>query len=428
MERQYITEALKLKKTSIAGWVQEKRDFGNLKFMVIRDRTGEMQVTLSKKTCPEEIFKNFDSITKESVVRVSGEIVKSEKAPNGKELIPTQVEVLSKSEQPVPIDISGKIESNLDTRIDWRFIDMRRKENLAVFQLEGKILEACTEFFNKNGFTQIATSRIVCAPTEGGTEYFPIVYFNKEAFLAQSPQFYKEIALASGLDRVCDMGLVYRAEPHHTPRHLCEYFSIDFEMAFIDSMLDVMHMEEKALAYIFKKLAKEKWIFDLYKTKIPKIKNTPMVTLKEAKEIVEAMGVKTEESDLTSEGEKALGEWALKKKKSRFVFLTRFPWSSKPFYVMKANDGTSESFDLIMDGIEITSGGQREHRYDERVNNCRAKGLNPESFDHLRFFKYGIPPHGGLAIGLERLTCKLLGLKNVREASLLPRDPDRLTP
>jgi len=431
-KREKIGEAIAKKtgKSIVAGWVHEKRDLGGIKFITLRDATGFLQVTILKKKCDKGILDMFEEITKESIIIIKGEMKENSQAPDGVEFLPEEMETIALSEQPVPIDLSGKITTSLDKRLDWRWLDMRDPKVLAIFRLESNLIKYFNEYFQNNGFTRIFTSKIVSAPTEGGTEYFTIKYFDREAFLAQSPQFYKESVLASGLDRVYDIGMVYRAEPHHTTRHLCEYASIDFEIAFIKSQEDVMKEEERLIKYVIEKIRENDMdILKMFGAELPSAKIPfPRVTLEEGKEIVKKMGVTPEEGDLTSAGEVALGEWAKKEHKCDFVFIKEFPWEKKPFYVMRKGDGYSESFDLLMRGLEITSGGQREHRYKELENNCKAKKLKIENFDHVRFYKYGMPPHGGMAIGLERFTQKLLNLGNVREATLLPRDPTRINP
>lgn len=409
--RTYTSEVKNKKSVLIAGWVKDIRSFGKLKFIILRDKTGTAQVTLTKDS-PKKLFMSIENLTKESVVVVQGNVKKNPKAPNGFEIIPKEIEVLSISDAPVPIDISGKIESSLDKKVDWRFVDMR--QDLNAFEFQSKLMKHLIDFMYSENFTRIFTSKIVDAPTEGGAEFFKIAYFDKSGYLAQSPQFYKESVLASGLDRVFELSQVYRAEPHFTSRHLCEYVSFDFEMAFIDSQDDVMKIQEDLLRYAFKQM----------KFKFPK--KIPKITFKEAINLLKKKGIEAE-GDLNPEGERALCDWSKKKYDSEFIFVTGFPWKAKPFYVMK-NGEYSESFDLLYRGVEITTGGQREHRYKERVRNCEAKGLKPDDFDHLRFFRYGMPPHGGLGMGVERLTQMMLGLENIREVTLLPRDPTRLKP
>lgn len=426
-----IPDLLKEEEIEIMGWVHELRDLGGIRFIVLRHYGDILQIALPKKEVPKELFEKFSELTKEDIIVVKGKLKESPKAPHGKELLPEEIKIISKSEQPLPIDISGKIETALDKRIDWRFLDVRRPEVFSIFRLQSKIIFFLNEFMQKNGFTRISTSKLVGAPTEGGAEYFPVLYFDREAFLAQSPQFYKELALASGFNRVYEIGFVYRAEPHHTPRHLCEYNSFDFEMVAF-SMEEVMQMEEKLLKYVFDKINSDEECKDILKmhgVTLSFPNKIPRVTLEEAnKKILPEMGVEVEEGDISPEGERALCRWAEKEHGSEFVFLTEFPWKKKPFYVKKKGEKASWSFDLLYRGLEITTGGLREENYEQRVKNAIEKGYDPKQYDHLRFWKYGIPPHGGLAIGIERLTMQILKLGNVREASLTPRDPTRLTP
>ena len=412
-------------KVKVAGFVLNIRDMGKLKFMVLRDRSGEIQVT----TKDEGIGDLIKSIPRESFVSVSGNVKESRQAPRGIEIIPEKVEVISQSETPLPVDISGKLDSNLDKRIDWRFLDMRNPAAMSVFLLQSSIVKYINHFMEENGFVRVFTSRLTCSATEGGTEYFPILYFEREAFLAQSPQLYKESVLLSGLDRVYDIGFVYRAEPHHTPRHLCEYVSFDVEM-LASRLEEILDMEEAIIKYIFGKISeKNPEILAMHGSEIQVPGKIPRMTFDEANDVLRQMGVATEDSDLTPEGEREICRHCQEKFGTGLVFITEFPSRKKPFYTMKKpGSDKSWSFDLLFNGLEITSGGLREHRYGERVSNIKEKGMNPENYDHLRFWKYGMPPHGGFAIGIERLTMQLLGLKNVREATLLPRDPSRLTP
>lgn len=423
-DRVPIKEAFAKDNVTIAGWVEEFRDLKKIKFIILRDSTGTIQITLPKLKVSSEVFNVEPS--KESFIIAKGSMVKSKEARGGKELIPEKIEIISKSETPLPIDISGKIETDLSKRIDWKFLDMRRPKVLDIFKIQGWLSNFLSNYCEKNNFTRIFSSKLVGAPTEGGTDYFEVKYFNKKAFLAQSPQFYKEMALASGLNKVYEIGNVYRAEPHHTVRHLCEYISFDIEKVCED-MKNLMNFEEEMLRNLFAELQKQKELIRNYNLNLNFPDKVPVIKFSEAKKIVEDMGIKTEEGDLTHAGEKALCEWAKKEKNSEFVFLTHFPFEHAIFYAKK--DGKNAlSFDLLYKGVEITTGGIREEDYQKRKSQMLEKGLNPDTFDHLRFFKYGMPPHGGLAIGLERLTMQILGLENIREASLTPRDPERLIP
>ena len=414
------------------GFLRDRRDIGKLVFLIMSDKYGEVQAIFKKGEVSDEYFNIAKKVNRESYIELRGKVQENSKAPGGMELKPEIIKVISEAESPLPIELTEKIDTGLDKRIDWRFLDMRRKKSMNVFLFQSQIVKYLNEIMYVMGYERIFSSRITGAATEGGTEYFPIMYFNKEAFLAQSPQLYKESVLLSGMDKVFEIGFVYRAEPHHTTRHLTEYVSYDVELVS-DSMDEVLDAEEEILKRLVKKLKeKEKKVLEMFGADIKMPDKIPRLSLKEANKILKERGVETEEGDLTPEGEREIGRYVLEKYNSDFVFITHFPFEKKPFYIMKSKDyektGLSESFDLLFKGLEITSGGQREHRYKERVKNIKDKGIDPESFDHLRFFKYGMPPHGGFAIGLERLTEKILGLGNIREASLTPRDPDRLKP
>ena len=422
-KRTTIKDAFSKEDVIVAGWVESYRDLKKIKFIILRDSTGTLQITLPKQKVPEDVFKVEP--TQESYILAKGRMVKNKEARGGKELIPKKIVILSKAETPLPIDISGKIETDLSKRIDWRFIDIRNPKVNEIFKLQSKIINTLSKFCEENDFVRINTSKLVGVPTEGGTEYFEVNYFDKKAYLAQSPQFYKELALSGGLEKVYEIGNVYRAELHHTVRHLCEYDSFDVEW-ITDNLNELMDFEEKMLGYLFKNIKDENAI-KTYGIKLEIPKKIPRIKFSEAKKIVESMGVETEEGDLTHAGEKALCDWAKKEHNSEFVFLTHFPFKHKVFYAKKDGEDTL-SFDLIYKGMEITTGGLREEDYEKRKAQMIEKGLKPETFDHLRFFRYGIPPHGGFAIGIERLTMQILNLQNIREASLTPRDPERLTP
>ena len=418
-------------RVKLAGFVAAIRDIGRIKFLLLRDREGAIQVTVKRGEVREEIIKLTEEIPKESFVVVEGKTRISEQAPGGVEILPESIKIVSKAAVPFPIDISGKIQTSLDKRIDWRFLDMRRKEIMDIFILEAKVVRYLEEFCENNGFIRIFTSRLTSAATEGGADYFPVMYFDREAFLAQSPQLYKESVLASGIDRVYDVGFVYRAEPHNTTRHLCEYISFDTELV-CETLEELLDVKEEMMRYLFDKLNRDKKvreILSVYNQEIRFPKRIPRITLEEANKILRERGVETGE-DLSPRGERVLCDYCRETYDSEFVFVTHFPFAGKPFYLMRCreNNQLSLSFDLLYRGLEITSGGIREHRYEERINNIKAKGLNPEQYDHLRFFKYGMPPHGGFGTGIERVVMKILGLSNIREAALFPRDPNRLKP
>jgi len=436
-ERVYIAELMEKgeigKEYVVAGWVDTVRVHGKLVFVVLRDRSGKMQV-VAKKNISEDAWRTAKSLTPESVVAVRGVLVESKAALGGRELQAREIVVYSKAE-PLPIDIHDHAKTVLAKRLDWRFLDLRNPRNQTIFLVEAEMARAAREWFASNGFVEIFTSKIVGAATEGGAEVFSIVYFDKPAFLAQSPQLYKQMGVIAGFERVYEIGPAFRAEPHHTTRHLTEYTSVDLEMGFIDSYEDVMDAVEGVVramveAAVGRYRSRIEEYFPGAVLELPK--KIPRITIREAYKLLEAAGVKVEwGEDLSSEAERKLGEIVEREYGSPIVFVTEYPWNARPFYTMKKPDEPewTLSFDLLFRGLEIATGGQREHRYEVLRRQIEEKGLNPKNFEwYLAMFRYGAPPHGGAGIGLERVVMQTLGLSNIREARLLPRDPERLTP
>ncbi|MCW1293020.1 MAG: aspartate--tRNA(Asn) ligase [Candidatus Parvarchaeota archaeon] len=414
-------------KTIINGFVKQVRDLGKICFLIIRDINGEYQVTIKD----EKLLSQAKELKDESVVRVEGKRVENPSVINGWELIPEKIEIYTIAEQPLPLNLS--IKSGLDKEIDYRFLSLRIPRIASIFKIESTVNNAIQEFFNKNGFFTIHTSKIVAAATEGGANVFPILYFDKQAFLAQSPQFYKQMMMSAGFEKVVEIGPVFRAEPHHDTRHLCEYTSIDIEVSYIKSYEDIMKYLEKALQYTIKKVIKinqkELEILGI-KLEIPKLP-FPRITMKEAKEILKSKYNKEEEEDLDPEGERLMGSYVKETYNSDFFFLTEFPWSVAQFYHMRKKEDNNVTYraDLIYKGLEISTLAQREHRYEILLNQLKEKGLHPEEFKfYLDFFRYGVPPHGGAGLGLERIVKQMLNLENVQESTLLPRTPTHLVP
>ncbi|MEG0775009.1 aspartate--tRNA(Asn) ligase, partial [Clostridium sp.] len=332
-----------------------------------------------------------------------------------------------------PIEINKKeLEVNLDTMLNNRVLSLRQEKKNAIFKIQGLIAQGFREFLIGEGFTEIFTPKIVAEGAEGGTDMFEVKYFENKAYLTQSPQFYKQMMVGAGYERVFEVGAVYRAEQHNTNRHLNEYVSMDFEMGFIEDEEDIMKMEEKLLCYILNKLQLEgKKYFNIFELEIPKIESSiPRLRFSDAIDILRNEYGKTElQGDLDPEGEKLIYKYAKEKFGSDFLFLTHYPRRKRPMYTMPCGEEETHSFDLLFRGLEITTGGQRIHNYNMLIENIKYKGLTPESYEgYISTFKYGMPPHGGLAIGLERLTAQLLRLSNVRETSLFPRDRTRLIP
>jgi len=430
-----ITPSMSGQEVTIGGWVQDLRNLGGISFLQLRDRHGVIQVTTLKKQ-NKELFEFVASLPRESVVRVTGKVKESKEARAGYEIIPEKVLLLSKAETPLPLGVIDKVGADLDTRLNNRFLDMRKEEIRAIFQVRAKVLEGIRRYLTAEGFVEVTTPKIVAAGAEGGSTLFPIKYFDKSAYLAQSPQLYKQNLMATGLDRIFEIAPAYRAEASDTVRHLSEFTSLDVELAFIESSEDVMAVAEgivvSSLEFVAERAKQElsKLSVVMEKPQAP----FPRVKYKDAVEIVRAEGIRIEHGeDLGTEGEKALGTVMKREKKCELYFITEFPTSLKKgtFYAMRYDHDpeTTGYFDLDYRGQEIVSGGQREHRYDVLVQQMRENNFNLESFDfYLKGFRYGMPPHGGFGFGVERYIQKMLDLPNVREAVLFPRDRLRLVP
>ncbi|MCL5009924.1 MAG: aspartate--tRNA(Asn) ligase [Candidatus Parvarchaeota archaeon] len=419
------------KSVELNGWVENVRNLGSIIFLTVRDINGTYQVTLSKDAS-SDLFDTAKNLRNESVVSISGSIKENKKAVNGWEVIPKSIDLLTGAEQPIPLNLNKNVESSLDKDIDYRFLSLRKEKISSVFKVESTVTNSVVKFFERSGFYQIHSSKIVSQATEGGANVFPVVYFDKTAYLAQSPQFYKQMMMAGGFEKVFEIGPVFRAEPHHTSRHLCEYTSIDIEMSFIKSYDDVMKVMEDMIINIYKDVEKNnKRELELLNVKL-EIPRTPFprITLNEAKTILKDYG-KNIGDDIDPEGERILGQHVKAKYASDLFFLTEFPWSIAQFYHMRKDEDKSLTCraDLIYKGLEITTLAQREHRYEVLISQLKEKGLEPDKFAfYTDFFRYGIPPHGGSGTGLERVVKQMLNLDNIAEATLLPRAPDRLTP
>jgi len=414
----------------VCGWVHEVRDLGGLAFMLIRDRTGIIQVTIPKKKVSEAVLAAVKAVSRESVVRVTGPVKAIDKAPGGRELVPETLEIISLAETPLPLDVSEKVLAEMDTRLDSRFLDVRRPRVAAVFEIRSAALYAINQYFHDAGFTNITTPKIVAAATEGGTELFPIAYFDKEAFLNQSPQLYKQMMMSAGCEKVYEIGPIFRAEEHNTTKHLNEATSIDIEVSFADH-LEVMRILEdlivRTYAYVDQKCSAQLANLEIAEFVLPKAP-FPRLPYVEAIEIAKK---RIEDpikygDDISPAAERAIGA-----EMGGHYFIVDWPSEIRPYYAMQYENDPSicKAFDLMHPRMELSSGAQREHRYDRLVKQIVQKGLNPESFDfYLRPFRYGMPPHAGWGLGAERLVMTMLGLGNVREAVLFPRDMHRLVP
>lgn len=430
-----IDSALYGKQVTVGGWVQDLRNLGGISFLQLRDRFGIIQVTTLKKRS-RELFDLAASIPRESVVLVTGTVKESKEARAGFEVLPDSIQILSRADAPLPLGVVDKVGADLDTRLNNRFMDLRKDEVRAIFQLRAKTIDGIRRYLVSEGFVEVTTPKIVAAGAEGGSTLFPIKYFDRNAYLAQSPQLYKQNLMATGLDRIFEIAPAYRAEASDTIRHIAEFTSLDVELAFIKSSDDVMAVAEgivvNSLEHVREHARPE---LERLGASIEKpVAPFPRVKYKEAVEIVKAEGLKMEHGeDLGTEGEKALGEAMKRDKKSDLYFITEFPTSLKrgTFYAKRFDDDpeTTGYFDLDYRGQEIVSGGQREHRYDVLTEQMRENNLNLESFDfYLKAFRFGMPPHGGFGFGIERYVQKMLDLPNIREAVLYPRDRARLIP
>ena len=429
-----LNELLDGENVRVAGWIQDIRLHGGIAFLILRDRKGTVQITLEKKK-DEQLFKNITSLSRESVLLVEGMVKKTAQVKAGLEIIPTKIEILNIAQTPLPLGVIDKVPAMLDTRLDNRFIDLRKPQHLAIFHLRSILVAGIREYLFENGYLEINTPKIVSAGAEGGATLFELNYFGRTAYLAQSPQLYKQMMMATGADKVFEIAPAFRAEPSDTVRHLSEFTSLDVEIAFIKDSHDVMDVAENLSIAGLKKVKeygkKELEFFDVNIT-IPETR-APRISHAECIEILKSLGKKCPNDDIDTEGEKLLGEYSLKNYKSEFFFITEFPTRLKrgTFYAMRndANPELTGYFDLLYKGQEIVSGGQREHRYDRLLAQIRENNLNPDAFKfYLDSFKYGMPPHGGFGLGIERFVQKMLNLSNIREANLFPRDRIRVTP
>ena len=417
---------------TVKGWVQDIRNLGGISFIALRDRYGVIQLTLPKKKIDPELFGSITKLSRESVISVVGEVKESNQTELGVEVIPQSFVLESEAAVPLPLGVIDKVSAELDTRLNNRFMDVRKPEIKAIFELKSMMVELIEEAVRENGFTQVYTPKIGAAGAEGGAELFKVKYFEKDAYLAQSPQLYKQILMSTGLDRVFEIGPAFRAENSNTNRHVTEFISFDGEMSWIENEEQVMAMIEEIIDHVLTGL-KEKGAKQLAllgkEINVP-ARPYPILTYSECLKIVNDGGLDLKDGDdLGTDGEKIVGDY-MAAKGCDLYFIAEYPEEAKPFYIME-KDGTSYSysFDLDYRGQEISSGGQREHRYDKLVARMEKKGLNPEDFGfYLDAFKYGMPPHGGWGIGIERLLVKMLDLSNIREAILFPRDPARLAP
>ncbi|MBI5378027.1 MAG: aspartate--tRNA(Asn) ligase [Thaumarchaeota archaeon] len=413
------------KEVIVMGWVSSVRDHGNLVFMMINDKEGEIQITAKAGSCPEEIRQAIVKLKEQSSVGIKGVIKPSAKAPHGVEIVPKEMRIFSEVEKIAPFTSQTKIVPNIDTRLEIRAVDLRRNVLQHIFKIRNLVLKSIRDYLYEKEFIEVNTPKMIATATEGGAALFPIFYYNKEAFLAQSPQLYKE-QLTMSFEKVFEIAPIFRAEPSRTNRHLSEAISIDLEEAFADYNDIMKHIEniiKRSVKTVKDFHSKSNSGLELNVPEIPE--SIPQYTYSELVDKMQKAGAKTEWGD-------DLYPSNLKKiNLSGFYFVKDWPLSPKPFYVKaKAGDQKiSESFDLMFGDLELSSGSTRIEKRDELEERMKNKGFKIEAFDyHLRVFDYGVPPHAGCGIGLERLMMALTDTENIRDVTFYPRDVDRLTP
>lgn len=411
----------------LAGWLHQIRRLGGVNFLILRDRAGLAQVVLAPDTVPHAQV--------ESVIEVEGTAVAAPQAPGGVELHDATVRVLVPVEEPLPFPINRpRLNVHLDTYLDHAIIGLRHPRQRAIFRIAAGIMQGFRATLDGLGFTEIQTPKLVGAATESGANVFAVDYFGRPAYLAQSPQFYKQM-MVTVFERVYEVGPVFRAEPHDTPRHINEYVSLDVELGFIRDHHDVMAIAEQVIRGVLQHLQTRytrEW--ELLEITAPRLPDSiPEIYFPDAQQLIyERWGEDCRgEPDLAPQHERWLCQWALEKYGSDFLFVTGYPMSKRPFYTHPNPEDPrySNSFDLLFRGLELITGGQRLHRYEDYLAAIRERGMALESVEgYISTFRYGAPPHGGFAIGLERFVLQLLGKANIREVTLFPRDLKRLQP
>jgi nondiscriminating aspartyl-tRNA synthetase len=422
----------------IQGWLQTLRDQKKMQFLILRDRTGLVQVAHYRPN-NEELGAKISNLTVESALTLTGKVVVNPIVKlGGLEIQLQSMQVENAAESPLPFDPFDK--ENLpaiDFRMDWRYLDLRRAENLLLFRVQTTLEQAMRDYWLQNHFLEIHSPKIMGSPSESGAELFEIQYFERKAYLAQSPQFYKQMAMAAGFERVFEIGPVFRADPSFTSRHMTEFTGIDMEMSWIETHEDVMAFTERWLQYAYQQVSQKhgEEIKSIFSVDLqPPVLPFPRLTMSKAYEILKGIGYKLppeRKGDLDPGGERALADHVKKTYNHDFVFVIDWPIAVRPFYHMRHVDHPelTRSFDLLANGLEIATGAQREHRYDILLKQALEKGLTQENTQYyLDFFKFGCPPHGGFGLGLSRLLVSMLNLGNIREAVYLFRGPNRLNP
>jgi nondiscriminating aspartyl-tRNA synthetase len=446
MEKANSVKELTVKsgKVYLRGWVHDIRDMGKVKFIQLRDSTGIVQLTILTEEAEKKhnhVLENIKGLTKESAIAVEGHVYPNPKADKGIEVHPDKIAVVAKSKSDLPITVAEKKDAagstgniNLAKRLDWRSIDLRRPRMQAIFKIQSAIVEGMTQALVNDGYAQVFTPCILGSASEGGSEVFSILYFDREAFLRQDPQLHRQLTIAGGITKIFDLGPAWRAEQSHTAKHLCEHRVCAVEKGFIKDEHDVMRIEEMLMVAAVKKVnekCKDELDFLGVKLNVPAAP-FPELTFPELYDILKERGKELAfGEDLDSESEKILWEYVKEKYNAEFYFINGFPSNIKPFYVMKRDDDPrwARSIDLYYKGIELSSGGQREHRHDKLMQTVKEKKMKESEIEWFtKIFEYGVPTHGGFALGIERLTQSFLSIENIRDCVLFPRDPERLVP
>ena len=423
------------KEIELQGFVDNIRDMQYVQFLILKDRCGKVQVTLEKDGSLEELNKIVSSLPLESTVKIVGKVIENEKVKmGGVEVIPSSIEITSSPTKELPFNYKDKTNVNLDTRLDNRMVDLRNEENLLIFQIQSTFVNAMRNFLVEQDFTELHFPKLISAASESGSEVFEVKYFDRLAYLAQSPQFYKQMAMASGFERVFEVAPCFRAENSNTSRHTTEFTSFDLEISYIKDFHDVMNLESEMLVHGLK-VVKEKWgekIKEVFGTEVI-VPTLPFPTIalpklyEELKQRYNYEMPSEDQGDLNAEAEKLTAKFAMEEYGHEFIFVTDYDAKKRAFYHMREN-GVPQGFDLIWRGVEITTGAQREHRYEILKQQAEEKGLAEDVKFYLDFFAHGCPPHGGLAIGVDRITYLLLSLPTIKESMFLFRGPTRLNP
>lgn len=422
------------KDIQLSGFVDSIRILQYVVFIILKDETGKVQITIEKED-NSKLLDTINLLKIDSVIQVKGKVLENEKVKlNKREIIPSDLKILSLPLEELPFDYKNPEGVNIDTRLDYRFLDLREESHNLIFKIESDLVKYLREYCYLNNLREIHTPKLIGSASESGSEVFEVKYFNRLAYLAQSPQFYKQMAIASNFGSVFEVAPAFRAENSNTNRHATEFTSFDIELAYINSYEDVMDFESNLLIYTLKKI-KEKYADDImnyYHTEVKIPKKIPHLTLTELNKIFKEKYhyevSKEEEYDLSSEGEKLAYKYAMDEYDSEFIFVTGYPAEKRAFYHMRDDKGILLGFDLIWKGVEITSGAQREHRYEILKKQCEEKGLGKNIAYYLEFFKYGCPPHGGFGLGVDRLIMLLLNVSSLKESMFIFRGPNRLEP